>query len=169
MELTDALHGLSAEELARLTDAHITTARRWLKSRRAPRVVMLALSLVRFGDLGAASPDWTGWSVRADELVSPEGSTFTPGMVRSGPLFERAAAELRAQAAGALNAAESDLQRRARVAALAALANAHAAAAAALDALSDGLSPGERRRLFDSLDSTRQRRERAGLTLGVSP
>lgn len=163
MELQDALHGLSAEELAGLTDAHITTARRWLRSRRAPRVIMLALALMRCGDLGAVSSAWAGWVLRRDQLWSPENEPYTPGMVRAGPLHARASVELRAQRDGVLLAAQSRPERAAHLAALAALANAHAAAQAALDALSDGLTGAEQRSLFSRLDSTRRARARAGL------
>lgn len=164
MDLPDALHGLTPERLAQLAGAHITTARRWLRRRQAPRVILAALAVLRYGDLGAVSGAWSGWLVRGAELVSPEGSTYTPSMVRAGPLYERAAAELRAQVQACMAAAESGAERMERVAALAALVEAQAAARAALDALSASLTPPERARLFASLDSTRLARERLALT-----
>jgi hypothetical protein len=163
MELADALHGLTPQGLAELIGAHVTTARRWLRSRQVPRAVAAALMVLRFGDLGAISPDWEGWSLREGVLWSPEGDGFSPPQVRAAPLYERAAEEYRAQLQAALKAAESDQERAERVAALAALANAHAAAGAALARLAGGLTPAEDRRLFEALDNTRRRRERAGL------
>lgn len=163
MEPTDALHGLTPAALAELIGAHITTARRWIRARRVPRAVAAALMVLRFGDLGAISPDWQGWNIREGALWSPEGDRFSAAQVRAGPYYERAAAEYRGALASALKAAESDQERQERVAALAALSNAHAMAGAALARLAAGLTPAEDERLFSSLDTTRRQRERAGL------
>lgn len=161
MDVTDALRGLTAERLAELIGAHVTTARRWLRKRQVPRAIAAALMVLRFGDLGAICPDWEGWSLREGVLWSPEGEHFSPGRVRAGPLYERAAAEHRGALAAALKAAESDTERQERVAALAALSNAHAATGAALARLAQGLTPSEGERLFSALDSTRRQRQRA--------
>lgn len=162
MDLTDALHGLTPQALAELLGAHITTARRWLRARKAPRAVMAALMVLRFGDLGAICPAWQGWCVRDGLLWSPEGAGFSPGQVRAGPLHEQAAAYMRFERQAAMRAAESDAERVERVAALAALSSAHAAAAAAMARLAEGLTPQEQHRLFSEVGTTRRQHDRAG-------
>jgi hypothetical protein len=160
MELSDALGGLTPQVLADMVGTHVTTARRWLRHRAAPRCIMFALMFLRFGDLGALSADWDGWTLRGGLLWSPEGVSYTPGEVRAAPLERQAAEGYRQALAVALRAAESDTERQERIAALAALSNAHAAAAAALARLSGGLTPQEGERLFSALDSTREQRAR---------
>lgn len=155
------LHGLSPEELARLTETHVTTARRWLRRGSAPRAVLMALAVLRFGDLGAVSSAWDGWTLRDGILWSPEGSGFEPAQVRSGPFFEQAARSLRAQLLAVTVTAQDGSGRRARIEALAALANAQAAAVRALEALTDDLPAPDRGRLFELLDSTQERRRRS--------
>jgi hypothetical protein len=164
MEIPLALHGLTPEALAEFTETHVTTARRWLKRRSAPRAILLALALLRLGDLGAVSPEWAGWTLRDGILWSPEGTGFDPGQVRSGPLFEQAASGLRAQLLAITVTSESGSARRARIEALAALENAQAAAVRALTALTEDLPAPDRARLFELLDSTRRLRERSGFT-----
>lgn len=46
--------------------------------------------------LAAISPAWSGWSLDAGELVSPEGWRFTPGDVRAGVYQELRARTLEA-------------------------------------------------------------------------
>lgn len=77
----------TAEDLAELTGAHITTARRWKRQARPPawleRLVCLALE----GELGEISPAWRGWRVDQDKLISPEGWSFRAGEIRSLPFL----------------------------------------------------------------------------------
>ena len=161
MSDTEAFHGLTAEELAQITGTHVTTARRWLRRRTAPPAVLMALSFLRFGDLGAVSPEWAGWSLRGGELWSPENQPYTPGMVRAGPLHEHSARAYRAQLLAVAVTAESGSDRRERIEALAALENAFRAARAALERLSVDLTAPERNQLFERLDTTAERRARA--------
>lgn len=87
MASEDALCGVSAERLARLTGCHLTTARRWKDRRRARSWLVLLVRTVLEGELDAISRTWRGWSIIGDELVSPEGWRFTPGDVRSVPFL----------------------------------------------------------------------------------
>lgn len=163
--LDHALHGLSAEDLAELTDSHVTTARRWLRTRELPAVVGRCLAVLRAGDLGGLSSAWAGWSVRGNALVSPEGSQFTPGDVRAGPLHAETARLLRGQLYAATKTVEGAQDRRVRLEALAALENALAAATAAVERLGGNLTDRERDEVFDRLESTQARRarEKAGI------
>jgi hypothetical protein len=154
------LHGLSAEELAALTDTHVTTTRRWLRTKKVPPMVLRCLAVLRNGNLGAVSKEWSGWTLRRGELYSPEGVGFTPGHVRAGPLHAETAKELRRQLSAATATVEASQERRERIEALAALHNAQAAAQAAISALTADLTSPEQNRLFAALDSTRQRRAR---------
>ena len=154
---TDPLWGMSAEELAQLTDSRVTTARRWIRARSAPSMVIRCLSFLRDGDLGAISPQWAGWklSMRDGLLYSPEGEKYTPGAVRAGPLYAETAGLLRGQLAAAEAALQQTKERRDRLHALADLANATAAAQAAAEALCADLTASERCDLYQLLDSTR--------------
>lgn len=79
------MDGSTASQLALLTGRHISTVRRWLRSRSVPPWVM---KLEQFGrDLGDLDRTWSGWAVRAGVLVSPEGWTFRPGEIRSIPFL----------------------------------------------------------------------------------
>jgi hypothetical protein len=78
---------ITAESLATLTGAHITTARRWKRARRAPRWLETLVRTVVEGWLCAIAPAWRGWRVVDGILYSPEGWSFTPGEVRALPLL----------------------------------------------------------------------------------
>jgi hypothetical protein len=159
-DIVDYLGGLSAAELAALTDSHVTTARRWLRTKKVPPVVLRCLAVLLRGELGAVSREWAGWTLRRGELYSPEGVGFTPGHVRAGPLHANTARELRRQLSAITAIVEASQERRERVEALAALHNAQAAAQAALHALTADLTSPEQNQLFETLDSTKQRRVR---------
>lgn len=75
------------EVLCALTGAHLTTARRWKKTRRCPRWLQRLIRLCVEGELGAIARQWDGWSIRGKTLVSPEGWAFTPGEIRSIPFM----------------------------------------------------------------------------------
>ena len=45
---------------------------------RVPWSVVRLLRILRLGDLGALSRDWSGWSLHDGRLHSPEGRAFTP-------------------------------------------------------------------------------------------
>ena len=88
--LPDLARELSAEELVRLTGAHISTARRWRQHGTMPPVISRALSLVQNAGLGALHAEWQGWRVTEEgTLVSPEGWDFTPGDLRATRVLQR--------------------------------------------------------------------------------
>ena len=152
----DVLRGWSADKLAAYFDSHVTTARRWLRERSAPPMVIQCLRYLQ-GRLGGISKDWAGWYLDSSDglLYSPEGDKFTPGAVRAGPRYAEAARSYAGQLAQAQAALEQVTSRRDRIQALADLQNATAAAQAAARALTEDLTDAERRELFSMLDSTR--------------
>ena len=93
-----------APELARLTNAAERTARRWILSDRAPRLVVRYLQLLNDGSLGLIAPRWEGWRLRGSELYSPEGQAFRPGEIRAIPLRVQQIAALERAAAAQLPA-----------------------------------------------------------------
>lgn len=64
----------------------LRTARRFKAAGKLPFPYALMWELLGAGNLGAAFPEWRGWIVRAGQLVSPEGWTFSAGEVRAMPL-----------------------------------------------------------------------------------
>lgn len=89
----ELLHGIPAEELARLTGAHVTTARRWKRGAPLEPPVARLLRILLTGDLGAISPAWRGWRLVDGKLYGPDlMDGFTPGDVLSIP-FTRAQVE----------------------------------------------------------------------------
>jgi len=83
--------------LRALTGAHLTTAKRWKRTRRYPRVLGLLIRLCVEGQLGAIARQWDGWSIRGNKLVSPEGWEFTPGEIRSIPFMHAQVAAYQAR------------------------------------------------------------------------
>jgi len=104
-DIEDCLAGLSADELARLTDSHVTTARRWLRTKKAPPMVLRCLAVLRRGDLGAVNKAWTGWrlSARDGELYSPEGSDSLPATFARVPCMHRRPGATRSASRGHSN------------------------------------------------------------------
>jgi hypothetical protein len=167
MDATEVLSGITPEQLAELTDTHITTARRWKRDpKKAPPHVVRCLAVLRHGDLGAISKKWAGWGLRGDKLWSPEDDRrgFDPGHVRSVPYLEATALEMRRQVMAATATVATSQERRERIAALVTLHNAQAAAQAALEAsmetLTADLTNPERNELFRALDATQQKEAR---------
>ena len=66
----EVLYGLPINEIARLANVDLTTARRWKRGATCPP--QSALSLLT-GDLGYFDPAWQGWKLRNGSLWSPEG------------------------------------------------------------------------------------------------
>jgi transcriptional regulator with XRE-family HTH domain len=94
----DAVYGLGAEEIAERTGVDVSTARRWKSgATRIPK----AAGLILQADLGCFSPEWSGWRLDGQDLVSPEGWRIARGQVLSVPLMRQQlaayATELRAR------------------------------------------------------------------------
>lgn len=89
------LSSIGVAALAALGGVHLSTARRWKRSGKCPRSVVLLVRVCHCGELDPIHSSWRGWRVVRDQLVSPEGWQFTPGAVRSIPLLQRHLAEAR--------------------------------------------------------------------------
>jgi hypothetical protein len=88
------LYGVPVETIAAKCGVHPDTARRWKRTGNVPPTAVIAIRALFEHDLGAISGDWTGWSVRGDELISPEGDRFTPGMVRASAYHRQRCQEM---------------------------------------------------------------------------
>ena len=70
---------LSRKAAAEFLGVSLRTVAYWEAGRcRVPLSVVRLLRIVRLGDLGALSRDWSGWSLHGGALRSPEGRAFTP-------------------------------------------------------------------------------------------
>jgi hypothetical protein len=79
----------NVDTLAQLTGAHPTTARRWKRLKALPRWLAILVRVVLEGELADVSAEFAGWCIRHGELVSPEGSRFTPGQIRALPILRQ--------------------------------------------------------------------------------
>jgi hypothetical protein len=84
---TDLLYGIAAEQIARLTGVHLSTARRWKRTGKHPRWLEPFVAMALNGQLGPIAGAWRGWILRGPYLVSPEGWQFTFGEIRSIPFL----------------------------------------------------------------------------------
>lgn len=72
------------------------TLRRWETRERAPKWA-LALLYARAYGLPLDARDWRGWRFVRGRLVSPEGLSYTPGMLRAWQFKEQELWTLRRQ------------------------------------------------------------------------
>lgn len=82
----DPLYGITIKEIARICHVDLTTARRWKRGARCPP--KSALLLIR-ADLGCFSPEWAGWRLNGQDLISPEGWRIARGQVMIVPLMRQ--------------------------------------------------------------------------------
>lgn len=78
------IYGIPIKEIARICQVDIATARRWKRGASCPPKSALFLLA---GDLGFFDPLWSGWIIRAGELISPEGWQITRNDVLAVPLM----------------------------------------------------------------------------------
>jgi hypothetical protein len=98
MDALPPLYGrIRAQELAQLTGAHPTTARRWKRAVRVPRWLETLVRVIREGSLAEISAAWDGWRIVGGELVSPEGVATTPGEIRAIPYTRALVAQYQGQ------------------------------------------------------------------------
>jgi len=108
-------YGVPAEQIARLTGVHVTTARRYKRGEPVPEPVARLLSIMLLGDIGALDASWRGWRVIRGELYGPDlANGFRPGDVLSLPfvrlqLKNYQSEERAARRAGAEAELETDL------------------------------------------------------------
>lgn len=156
----DVLYGIRAEALAELAGVEVKTAARWKRGAALPEPTRRLLRLRVRGELGLLSEAWQGWQLLRDQLVSPEGATYSPGAVRSGPLYQAIATELRTREAHAQRCIDHEPERQRRLQSLAVLQSALAAGERALEQLKEGLTTPELHRLFAAHPQTIERTER---------
>jgi len=71
---------LSRKACASVLGCSERTVRAWdAGARRVPWSAVKLLRLVRLGDLGALRPEWRGWSINRNGLVSPGGFAYSRG------------------------------------------------------------------------------------------
>lgn len=73
-------YGYSAELLAEMTGAHVTSARRW-KREGAPAPIAKLLRILIERDLGEIDAAWKGWNLYRGRLFGHDGLNFSPGEV----------------------------------------------------------------------------------------
>lgn len=151
VDARELLAGLAAVEISTSCSVSIDTARRWKRRGRCPQGMQRLLELTLEGELGAVAAAFAGWRLdaRHGELVSPEGWCFTPGEIRAIPFRYGQIRGLERQVRELVSTVEARADRRARLEALAAMANALAGAGRALEELRTGLTTSERDRLFE--------------------
>jgi len=80
------------ETIAAVCGVSLETARRWRRLGRCPEPARRLLAVAN--DLGMISPTWTGWTIRGDVIISPEGLEATPGEVAAIWYYRQLAAEV---------------------------------------------------------------------------
>jgi uncharacterized protein DUF3653 len=138
------------ERLVTLTGAHVATVRRWKKRGRVARWLACLVRVCIQGELDDVDRAWRGWKIRNGELVSPEGSTYTPGAVRAGHLWKCRAIELGALRRKQTAAIEADPANNEHLERLALMHRALEQAQGAFDQVTRRLTASERNRVYCS-------------------
>jgi hypothetical protein len=88
------LYGLSIKHIAAICQVSEKTAGRWKAGTACPPKTSLWV-LAR--DLGCFASAWHGWTIRDEELLSPEGWSITRNDVLSAPLLRAQVAVYQAE------------------------------------------------------------------------
>lgn len=80
------IYGIPISELARICHVSVKTATRWKNGTTCPPKSALLLILA---DLGCFSPEWSGWQLNGQDLISPEGWRIARGQVLIVPLMRQ--------------------------------------------------------------------------------
>lgn len=80
------IYGIPISELARICRVSLKTAGRWKSGSTCPPYSALVLLAA---DLGCFSPEWSGWRLNGQDLVSPEGWRIARGQVMIVPLMRQ--------------------------------------------------------------------------------
>lgn len=89
-----ALYGITDKEIARICRVSLKTAQRWKKGQIVPSYCEIAM-LER--DIGCFAAQWRGWTIRGEELLSPEGWAITRNDVLASPLLRQQLAVYQAE------------------------------------------------------------------------
>ena len=67
---------------------HVTTVRRWLRTKKIPEATYVLLDLLHNGSIERIHPAWSGWSIdtRSGDLESPVGTRIRAGEILAIPL-----------------------------------------------------------------------------------
>lgn len=90
----DALYGLPIKYIVQVCRVSEKTAARWKAGTTCPPYSALALLT---GDLGALSTHWRGWTIRGEEIISPEQWTVSRNDALSVPLLRQQVKVLEAE------------------------------------------------------------------------
>jgi hypothetical protein len=90
-------YGLPAPLLAKITNVHIDTARRWKRAGQIPSRYAPLVALHLDGELGVVDRQWQGWKLSRGTLWTPEHQPLRPGDVRAIPYQQQLIAELQRQ------------------------------------------------------------------------
>jgi hypothetical protein len=68
---------LSVKACADFLGCSVSSVKAWDRGvSRVPRSVVKLLRLYRLGDLGELRPEWRGWTINRNGMVSPEGRAY---------------------------------------------------------------------------------------------
>ena len=80
------LIGINVNELSRICHVSLKTATRWKAGTTCPPKSAL---LLLAADLGCFSAEWSGWRLKGQDLISPEGWRIARGQVMIVPLMRQ--------------------------------------------------------------------------------
>lgn len=83
-KVPEELFLLPLKEIARACQVSEKTVTRWRAGTSCPPKTAL---MIIARDLACFSPDWRRWTIRGEELISPEGWRITMGDVLASPLL----------------------------------------------------------------------------------
>lgn len=96
------LYGLSVRHIAAFCGVSLKTAARWKAGQSVPPKTAL---MILERDLGCFGPEWRGWRVSGEDLVSPSGWCVNRNDALIVPLMHGQIAALRAELASLKEAA----------------------------------------------------------------
>ena len=82
MRFKEAAFGLSVNELSLITERHPQTIRRYLRTNKAPCLIVKLVSLYRAGRLPSLHESWNGWRVNGPLLIDPDGNSYRAEEIR---------------------------------------------------------------------------------------
>lgn len=92
-------HRVTPEQIARLTQSHPATVRRWIRENKAPAAVLKLIEITAGGTLPTTCESWKGWTIHGRWLVDPDGLCYEAHEIKARWLLYQMTAEIRRQAA----------------------------------------------------------------------